>query len=353
MAEAVIMGLFIEIEKKLKDVTLQVRFDTEDTTGITGILGASGCGKSMALKCIAGIITPDRGRIVLNGRVLFDSEKRIDLRVQERRVGYLFQNYALFPGMTVRENIQLAVRGTKEEKRKIGDFYLELLRIGEIADRCPARLSGGQQQRVALARILASSPDVLMLDEPFSALDAYLKEKLQIELFDILQDYQGDILMVTHSRDEVYRFCSQIHVLDQGRLVASGETKAVFADPQITAAARLTGCKNIVGMKRITEHRLKIPAWGMELELEREIPVWAESIGIRAHYLLPVPEGDGGNVLACRWDKVFEDPFEMTGILDNGIWWKISKEDYQNVLGQKMPGYLRVPEESILFLRER
>ncbi len=347
------MGLFVEIEKKLKDLTLQVKCDTGQTTGITGILGASGCGKSMALKCIAGIITPDRGRIVLNGRVLYDSETRTDLRVQKRRVGYLFQNYALFPGMTVRENIQIAVPGKEEEKRKTADFYLELLRIQEIAGRYPAKLSGGQQQRVALARILASKPDVLMLDEPFSALDAYLKEKLQIELLDILQEYRGDILMVTHSRDEVYRFCSQVHVLDQGKLVASGETKAVFADPQMTAVARLTGCKNIVKGKKITQHRMEIPAWGMELEFKQKIPDWAEAVGIRAHYLEPVPSDTGGNVIACRWDKVLEDPFEMTGILDNGIWWKISKEDYRNLYGRKMPEYLRIPEESILFLREQ
>lgn len=350
------MGLYVDIEKKLKDMTLHVKFDTEKTEGITGILGASGCGKSMTLKSIAGIVTPDRGRIVLNGRVLFDSAKRINLNVQKRRVGYLFQSYALFPGMTVRENIQIAVAGTDAEKRNIGDLYLELLRILELADRYPSRLSGGQQQRVALARILASSPDVLMLDEPFSALDAYLKEQLQIELLDILKDYRGDILMVTHSRDEVYRFCSQIHVLDEGKLVASGETREVFANPQVIAAARLTGCKNIVQIKRISDYQMEVPAWNLHVTLENTIPEWTEAIGIRAHYLQPVSAGAfakaGEHVFACRWDKVLEDPFEMTGILDNGIWWKVSKEDYRTVLGSKMPEYLRIPEESILFLRE-
>lgn len=347
------MGLYVDIEKKLKSMTLRVKFDTGQTAGITGILGASGCGKSMTLKCIAGIITPDRGKIVLNDRVLFDSRTRTDLKVQKRRVGYLFQNYALFPGMTVRENIQIAVEGTDGERRKTGDCYLELLRIQEIADRYPSRLSGGQQQRVALARILASNPDVLMLDEPFSALDAYLKEELQMELLDTLKQYRGDILMVTHSRDEVYRFCRQIQVLDEGSLVASGETRAVFADPQMTAVARLTGCKNIVRANRLSERRLEVPAWGMTLDLKQEIPAWTEAIGIRAHYLQPVLEGEEGNVITCRWDKVLEDPFEMTGILDNGIWWKISKEDYRTVLGRQMPEYLRIPEESILFLRER
>ena len=345
------MGLFVDIEKKLKDITLQVKFDTGGTTGITGILGASGCGKSMTLKCIAGIVTPDRGRIVLNDRVLYDSENHINLKVQKRRVGYLFQSYALFPNMTVRENIEISAPGDERERRKTCDFYLELLRIGELADRYPSRLSGGQQQRAALARILASSPDVLMLDEPFSALDAFLKEKLQIELLDVLNEFKGDILMVTHNRDEVYRFCSQVHVLDRGKTVIEGETRAVFSDPRRVAAARLTGCKNIEKVIRISDHELHVPGWGFNLTMLREIPDWTDAIGIRAHYLHPADKDAEGNVIQCQWKKVLEDPFEITGVLDNGIWWKIAKEDLETVWGGKMPEYLRLPEESILFLQ--
>lgn len=347
------MGLYVDIEKKLKDMTLRVKFDTGQTTGITGILGASGCGKSMTLKCIAGIVKPDRGKIVLNGRLLYDSGARIDQKVQKRRVGYLFQNYALFPGMTVRENVQIAVDGMAADKQRTCDFYLELLKIREIAGQYPSRLSGGQQQRVALARVLASDPDVLMLDEPFSALDAYLKEQLQIELLEVLKEYRGEVLMVTHSRDEIYRFCSQIHVLDQGKLVASGETKAVFADPQMTAAARLTGCKNIARIKWASESRLEVPAWGIVLDFKQEIPPWTEAIGIRAHYLQPVSSGAGENVVPCHWEKILEDPFEITGILGNGIWWKISKDDYRTVLQNRMPQYLKIPEAGILFLRDK
>lgn len=348
------MGLIVDIKKKLNNITLQVQFDTGHNQGISGILGVSGCGKSMTLKSIAGIITPDSGRIVLNDRVLFDSEQGINARIQSRRVGYLFQNYALFPTMTVEENIRIVIPGDKRKKEEISARYLELLQIQELHDRYPAKLSGGQQQRVALARILASQPDVLMLDEPFSAMDTFLKERLQIELLHMLEGYRGEILMVTHSRDEVYRFCNQMYVLEQGHVVTEGKTKDVFKNPELVAAARLTGCKNIVGARRISEHQLEVPDWNLRFFLKQEIPLWTDHIGIRAHYLEPVENATGQMepVIACRWSKIVEDPFEITGILENGVWWKISKEDWKQILHQKMPKYLRIPEESILFLRE-
>lgn len=245
------MSLQVEIEKKLNDKVLSVSFDTEGKQGITGILGASGCGKSMTLKCIAGIETPDRGKIVLNGRVLFDSGKKINLRVQDRHVGYLFQNYALFPNMTVEKNIAAGFQyrpGQKmsaEEIKKQTADYMELLHVTELKSSYPGKLSGGQQQRVALARILASDPEVLMLDEPFSALDAFLKEKLQLELLELLSGYDKDILMVTHSRDEIYRFCEHMLIVEDGRQAGFGITKEIFKNPGTPAAAKLTGCKNI------------------------------------------------------------------------------------------------------------
>ncbi|MGL5437886.1 MAG: sulfate/molybdate ABC transporter ATP-binding protein [Lachnospiraceae bacterium] len=346
------MGLYLDIEKKLKDITLRVTIDTSGCQGITGILGASGCGKSMTLKSIAGIVRPDRGTIRLNDRILFDSEQKTDIRIQERRAGYLFQNYALFPNMTIRENIQIAIRDTTQKQQELVDFYLELMKLSELGGRYPGRLSGGQQQRVALARILASQPEVLMLDEPFSALDTYLKELLQIELLDILKTYQGDILMVTHNRDEVYRFCDQIYILDEGRLVASGPTRQVFADPQAIAAARLTGCKNIEPATKQSEHKLFVPRWGQHLTTKRPVPNWLSAVGIRAHFLRPAADDTGQNCIACHWDKVLEDPFEMTAITSHGIWWKVSKEDWQHRYHQQLPAFLQLPEESILFLKD-
>lgn len=205
------MSLLVEIEKQLGNFHLDVRFQAETET--LALLGASGCGKSMTLKCIAGIMTPDRGRIVLNGRVLFDSEARIDLPPQQRRVGYLFQNYALFPTMTVEKNILCGIcSGSKAEKAVALSATLHRFRLEGLEKRYPAQLSSGQQQRVALARILCSQPEVILLDEPFSALDSYLKWDLELKLSDFLENFSGPILWVSHDRGEVFRNCKRVCV---------------------------------------------------------------------------------------------------------------------------------------------
>ncbi len=182
------MSLEVRIRKKFKGFFLDVDFVQEG--GCMGILGASGCGKSMTLKCIAGIETPDEGRICLDGEILFDSKKKINKRPQDRNVGFLFQNYALFPTMTVEENIACGIRERKKRKEivreQIGRFRLE-----GLEDHRPAQLSGGQQQRVALARMLAGSPRLILLDEPFSALDTFLRDQMHQEMKKIIRDFPG------------------------------------------------------------------------------------------------------------------------------------------------------------------
>ena len=176
------MSLEVNIEKKLNGFTLRSEFTAGDTA--TALLGASGCGKSMTLRCIAGIVKPDMGRIVLDGRVLFDSEQHIDLPPQQRGVGLLFQNYALFPNMTVEQNILCGLKAEKDKAARKArcEEMLRAMRLEELASRRPAELSGGQQQRTALARILVGKPKILMLDEPFSALDSYLREEVEGEV---------------------------------------------------------------------------------------------------------------------------------------------------------------------------
>ncbi|MCD7897424.1 MAG: ATP-binding cassette domain-containing protein, partial [Planctomycetaceae bacterium] len=202
------MAIDLRIRKSPgRDFTLDVGFHMDG--GRLGILGASGSGKSMTLRSLAGIETPDRGAITLNGRVLFDAAARINLPPQRRRVGYLFQSYALFPNMTVAGNIAVALAGTGKERRARTGEYLERFGLAGMENRLPHQLSGGQQQRVATARMLAADPEAVLLDEPFSALDSHLRERMELQLLDLLRD-RDDVILVTHSRDVAYRFATHI-----------------------------------------------------------------------------------------------------------------------------------------------
>lgn len=393
------MSLIVHIEKKLKNFTLKVDFEAKESC--LGILGASGCGKSMTLKCIAGIVTPDKGYIELNGKVLYDSNHRINLSPQQRKVGYLFQNYALFPNMTVYDNIGAGLKTTKKEKHSIISKMIENFQLDGLEDQYPSKLSGGQQQRVALARMLAYEPDVLLFDEPFSAMDSYLKEELQIQLQDLLNEYQGNSIMVTHSRDEVYRFCKDIIVLDKGSILESGETRTIFASPRKVQTCRLTGCKNISRAKQISENQVVALDWGCILTVKAPIPKALTHVGIRAHDFKPCDElKDKINLIPCRLHKIAEAPFEWNVLMkievddedsviddkdcevdydtdckrgnsaksfhenrneeeslinltkqkDPVIWWKINKSQLRSSFEENSPTYLTVAEEDILLL---
>ena len=208
--------LEVQIYKKLAEFDLDVSFQVDDN--ILGFMGASGSGKSMTLKCIAGIETPDQGRIVLNGRVLFDSEKKINVPIQKRNVGYMFQSYALFPNMNVYENISVGLRARKvKDVDIVVQKVMQQFRIFELASRYPKQLSGGQRQRVALARLMAYEPDVLLLDEPFSALDEDLKEDLLQELKSELQ-ISKPVIFVSHNKEEVNYLCDLKYKIKQGKI---------------------------------------------------------------------------------------------------------------------------------------
>ena len=329
------MALEVDIEKRLGDFRIRSVFSCEK--GITGILGASGSGKSMTLKCIAGIERPDRGRIVLDGRVLFDSEKRIDLPPQKRRVGYLFQYYALFPGMSVRQNILCGLHAEKDRRKreKRTDEMLEMLQIRDIASQKAETLSGGQAQRTALGRILVNEPELLMLDEPFSALDTHLRLKLQVELKSLLTGYGKGILMVTHDRDEAYRMCSRLAVMEQGRMQAVKGTRELFADPETRAAAVLTGCKNIAAAEKTGEQEVFVPAWNIHLKTAKPVRDGLIAIGIRAHDFSPE---EANNRFPVRILGEIEEPFEWISEFRYGgqcpgipaVWWRYPREFRQN-----------------------
>jgi len=351
------MSLLIEIKKKLKGFKLDVAFKTEGED--LGILGASGSGKSMMLKCIAGVETPDEGRIELNGKVLFNSKKKINLKPQDRNIGYSFQNYALFPHMTVEENIGIGLMCTKKEKElKISEMVCSFHLQG-LEKKYPNQLSGGQQQRVALARCIVYKPDLLLLDEPFSALDSHLKEQLQTEVLDLLKLYHGEVLMVTHSRDEAYRFCKSLVIIDKGRDVLFGDTKEIFKQPKVISAARLTGCKNISKCEVLSPHQVHAVDWDVTLDMEKTVPQNTKYVGIRAHDFQVAESKNEKNIVKCRIDKIVEDVFEYNIFIENKyinkendnslIVYKVKKEEWDN-RKDKENLYLKIPEYAILLL---
>ncbi len=310
--------LKVNIQKKLKEFDLDVDFELK--RGCLGIIGPSGCGKSMTLKSIAGIVDPDDGIVSLTmdeETVYFDSDSKINLKPQKRNVGYLFQNYALFPNMTVEENVAIGL--SKNDDRKIVSEMIKRFHLEGLEKRYPRQLSGGQQQRVALARILAYGPDVILFDEPFSALDTYLKEQLRIELVNMLKDFYGFSILVTHDRDEAFQFCDELLILDQGKIIARGETHEIFEDPKKVEVARLTGCKNISEIEIIDEHHFKSLDWETTFEVSKKITPNITHVGIRAHDFKTAEKDDVNSINTTNATKL-EMPFEWEITLANGLW---------------------------------
>lgn len=326
------MSLEVNIKKKYKGFCLDVNFHTNGE--YLGILGASGSGKSLTLKCIAGVERPDEGKIVLNNRVLYDSNNNINIIPQSRNIGYMFQNYALFPNMTAEENIGAGLKLSKKEKKLKVDELLNLFRIEDMGYKYPAQLSGGQQQRVALARIIAYEPDVLLLDEPFSALDSSLKSELHTDFFDMLKLYKGEVLIVTHSRDEVYRFSENLALIENGRITGFGKTKEVFEKPKSLSEAKMTGCKNISQCEISSDHKIICNDWGIVLEAD-DIPEDCRYIGIPSGNFEIVNEG-GINTIKCKLVNVVEGIDKYTAVIVNNkgnknpMHFDINKEEWKN-----------------------
>ncbi|PKM73950.1 MAG: ABC transporter [Firmicutes bacterium HGW-Firmicutes-16] len=298
------MALCVDIKKRLGDFHLNVKFEAENET--LALLGSSGCGKSVTLRCISGIMTPDEGHIELDGRVFFDSDKKINLSPQKRQVGFLFQQYALFPNMTVEQNIAAAVSDKKRRKDVVTEM-LRAFRLEDEAQKRPDELSGGQQQRTALARILATNPQILLLDEPFSALDSYLRSQLELELMDTLSKFHGNVIWVSHDRGEVFRNCSRVCVVENGKSEPVVTMDSLFHDPGTESAARLSGCKNFVAVSP-EGSIVKIPEWSVSLQCGRPVPNSVGSVGLRAHYFRFASLGEE-NAINCKVERVIEDVF--------------------------------------------
>lgn len=286
-----------------------------------GLLGASGAGKSISLRMLAGIVRPDFGRIVLNGRTLFSSEQGLHLPACQRRIGVVFQDYALFPHRTVAENVAYAIHHLPRAERtaRVAQ-WLAALQISHLVSRLPAQISGGERQRTAIARCLAMEPEALLLDEPFAALDPHLRRSTEELLRGTLRNFKGPVLFVTHDMEEAFQFCSELAVVDRGRLLASGPRQKLFENPGSVTAARLTGCKNIAvcqaDLMPGAKHAIYVPDWQTRLslpaEVEDEVVSHAVALGYRSHHFRFQSETSGANVFPCWLIETSESAHEMT-----------------------------------------
>jgi molybdate transport system ATP-binding protein len=247
-ASSVRCALSLQLRKRFQtsDHSFELNVDLEIPSGITILFGPSGAGKTSILDCIAGLTAPDSGRIVLRDYVLFDCVNRINVPPQKRRVGYVFQDLALFPHLTVEKNVHYGLASLPAlERRKRSRQILESFHVADLRHRKPSQISGGERQRVALARALVTEPAVLLLDEPLAALDAAIKSKLVDDLRAWNESHQIPILYVTHSRGEVFGLGERVVVLQNGRIIAQGTPHEVMTAPRQETIAVLAGFENI------------------------------------------------------------------------------------------------------------
>jgi molybdate transport system ATP-binding protein len=319
----------------------------------------------MSLRCIAGVETPDEGLIILNNRVLFDSKNRINLLPKYRKVGLLFQNYALFPNMTLQENIAMGIPknrkdkidNTKVIKEKIKAFSLE-----GLENNYPHQLSGGQQQRVALARMLVNEPEILMLDEPFSALDEHLRWQMEQKLIGLLKDHKGSALYVSHNKDEVYRICDRIAVINNGKIEEIKEKEELFNYPTTINTATLTGCKNISNIKKIDDNKIFSYDWNLELSCNKKIENDIQYVGIHTHHLRICSSIEEDNTFELKIVERIENIFSYILVLSNietnnnslnsnpYLYMETSLEAFNN-LKSKETVYVKLDKDKLLLLK--
>ena len=359
------MALDVQIEKELPDFQLNVSFCASEAP--LSILGASGAGKTMLLQCIAGLQRPGRGRVALNGRSLFDSEQGIRLPARQRRIGMVFQNYALFPHHTVAENIAFGLTGhSREERAARLSALIARTHLEGLTGRYPQVLSGGEQQRTALARALAIDPEALLLDEPLSALDTHLRSQVEAQLQEVFAAYRRPTLLVTHNIEEAYRLGEQLLVLSRGRVAAFGPKEEVFRRPPTREVAQLTGCKNFSRARMNADGSVEALDWNCRLRVEQTISKPPAFLGIRAHhihFLESKPEGASSeNVLPCWLVRASETPFRITLYLSlrpslaetsaYDLQAEVFKEKWQRFRDLPHPWHVRLSPDSLFLMPE-
>ncbi|WP_405205247.1 sulfate/molybdate ABC transporter ATP-binding protein [Aquimarina sp. LLG6339-5] len=232
----------VTIDKKLQtaegSMKLDIRLRIEKGQLIT-LYGASGAGKTSILRIIAGLLSVDSGQIVVDGTYWLDYNKKINFSPQQRNIGYVFQDYALFPNMTVRENLEFALE--KGQDKSVIRELISIVALDKLKDRKPSTLSGGQQQRVALARALVRKPKILLLDEPLSALDIKMRSKLQDYILKVHREYELTTILVSHDIGEIIKMSDKVYCLDEGKISREGDSVSIFTDNQLSGKFQFTG----------------------------------------------------------------------------------------------------------------
>ncbi|MEA5466295.1 molybdate ABC transporter permease subunit [Leptothoe sp. PORK10 BA2] len=354
--------LLVDLEKPLPGFSLAVGFKAQALP--LGVLGASGAGKSMTLRCIAGLETPRQGRIVLNGRVLFDGATGVNVGSCDRNIGMVFQNYALFPHLTVAQNIAFGIQ-PGQPRSPLVHQWLDMLELAGLDHRYPHQLSGGQQQRVALARALARSPDILLLDEPLSALDTYLRSHLETLLHRALSQYGGVTLFVTHKLEEAYRLCPNLLVLANGQIAAAGTREDIFHHPPTLEVARVTECKNFSQVRLCPEqgsdhYSVDALDWGCRLQVTTPPPADAGHIGVRAHHIQFPSDLEPTNTFPGWLARASETQHRVTLYLklhgppnspqDYHLQAEVYRDRWQQLQQQPLPWPIQLPPPAVIVM---
>ncbi|MEQ9235674.1 molybdate ABC transporter permease subunit [Coleofasciculus sp. E2-BRE-01] len=354
-------GLFVNLKKQLPGFTLDAQLEANGQP--LGLLGTSGSGKSMTLRCIAGLDSPNQGRIVLNGIVLFDSKRGINIPSRQRRIGFVFQNYALFTHLTIAQNIAFGLQDLpKLERRQRIAKYMEMMQLQGLENRYPEQISGGQQQRVALARALAIHPEALLLDEPLSALDTYLRSRIERLLSETLSTYEGVTLFVTHKLEEAYRICQNLLILYQGKVIANDTKETIFERPPSFEVAQVTECKNFSTARMIEPQTIEAQDWGCALQVVEPIPNKLTYVGIRAHHFTFPHHPDGENTFPCWLVMTSETQHRTTLYIrlhqppahaqDYHLQVEVYKEKWANLKDRPFPWYIRLDPLRLILMEQ-
>jgi len=313
--------------------------------GITVLFGASGAGKTLTLDCIAGFSTPDEGRILLDGQILFDSGASVNVPPRSRRCGYVFQNYALFPHMTLRRNLEFAaMRSPRLERHRKVNEMIERFHLGDVAGRRPHELSGGQKQRCSIARAIIGSPGLLLLDEPARGLEAPLRAELYALIRQVREEFHIPVLLVTHSLEECFELADEMLVIRDGRVVQNGAPRAIADRPANVEVARLLGIFNLL--------QVEIADLDPQRNLSRlrfgEFDLWGPyfpgrfrgdrvSLCIRPEQLrVAGGDGSGGaNQVPLRLVRAVETPHGVRLEFEGGVCAEVSNDEYEGLKNNK------------------